>query len=71
MIDNNIHYHTHFETTPFLELINVSKAVGRDSLAYLSLLKREKPNITELQSKGDQLQRTINEMNREATVCLL
>ena len=50
------------------ELVTFSKSIGRDSLKYLSLLKKENPNMTELKGVAGQLQRTINGMSKEAEV---
>lgn len=53
-----------------LELVNCSKAVGRDCLKYLSVLKKEKPSSAELRAGADQLQKAINSLNSGANVSI-
>ncbi len=52
----------------FIELVDISKSVGRDCLSYLALLKDEHPDPTQVTTRANQLQKTIEELNKRADV---
>ena len=50
------------------ELMDSCRAVGRDALAFLSVLKLEKPGSGKIASGANDLQKTIRSLQRNASV---
>lgn len=52
----------------YIGLVEASEAIGRDTLALLDVLKREKPGSGSIASAANTLQTTIRALERKATV---